>query len=111
MTRKLLQTKEKIISLRKKIFVSFLLFTIIFSGGFYGLSIKNAILHAGTIKSLERESKGLELSISSLNSEYLALKNSITPNVMGERGFVVVPVKQFISKKTLSNVVSFAHEI
>ncbi len=110
MTQAIVNIQETI-SLRRKAIVIALAMLVVVSGLAYGYCIKGAINYATTAKSLERQSSEVAMSLAVLESEYLSTKNSITPEVAENRGFVTPKITQFISQKSLEKVVSVAHEI
>ena len=83
-----------------KKYVWLLLLVLLFGLFTYGYLVRGAIINIVDRQNMENNLSGLNSRILSLESEYLKLKNAVTPELAFDLGFVQATAKKFVAKDT-----------
>jgi nucleoside recognition membrane protein YjiH len=105
--RKTIQNnKEENLIYRVRIFWT-LVFGIIVLAPFYAISVHSAIVNVVERENIVSMIREKSTEVSETESKYFALKNKINMNMAYSKGYQEAEVSSFISKKSLTAIVSY----
>jgi hypothetical protein len=110
MTKVLAQQAKNIMNYREVVF-AVLVSGFMLSLFWYGYSVRQAIVNVVAREALVKEIQHKSGSVADLESEYFALKNSVSIELARKEGFKEAPVSMFISKKSLGAALSLGKKI
>jgi len=105
MVAQVLKTYKEKIEYREKMIFWSLFSVFVFFLFFYGYFVNSAIMHAVHKEQMENKISMITTNITTLESQYLSLKDSITMDLALSKGFVAIPESHFAvlsPKETLS---------
>jgi hypothetical protein len=78
----------------------------------YAINLYRVISHTIALKHVTTQVASLDASVDKLDSQYIALSHSITPDAIAARGFDQGKVSAFISRTTsLGRIAMVGHEL
>ncbi|OHA47237.1 MAG: hypothetical protein A2541_01835 [Candidatus Taylorbacteria bacterium RIFOXYD2_FULL_36_9] len=104
----MLKKKEKRINNREPLKIWFWFFVGLFAFSLfsYGYFVRGAIVNIVTRQTMESDLASLNSRVLDLESQYLKVKNNITPELAQNLGFVTATNQKFVTKNTQTSGLS-----